>query len=75
MIQPKATNRPQHEVRYMLWIALVLLCLIHTQADRHVDEDDEISAMPARHFQVPMAEILQQPLYLSTNGADELVVK
>ena len=61
---------PSLVMRITLLIAFV--CIL---AGTGLGQSDGEEPAAARHFQVPMAEILQQPLYLSTNGADELVVK
>jgi hypothetical protein len=56
-----------HGYLSIIFVILSLFCSINAQ------EDDVV--IPTRHFTVPMAEILQQSLYISSNEEGELVVK
>eukprot|EP00605_Chrysophyceae_sp_TOSAG23-4_P000877 GSChrysophyteH1.ASY1.ANO1.968.1 assembled CDS len=59
-----------------MWLGLLFVLWLHLcRAQDYDDDDDSDIQTKTRHFSVPMAEILQQRIYLGSNSEGEIVVK
>ena len=59
----------------VLFYACILLLLAGRGAEDDYEEEEDLERAPARSFTVPMAEVLQVPVYLSQNGYGEVIIR